>query len=151
LYWIATTAGQRAVTLEDRTPTPIIVRDFNPYSVRVASGKMQQGKWIEQTPNGNRITLRVEDSVLAARHIFEEDVRTSLPYVEIVTQDEYDYEGVMIDDQRILGFKVRFDVISSSRISAVLILLNSHFCSAVNTTQSGVRLLTFMSWGRVIK
>jgi hypothetical protein len=115
LYWIATTAGQRAVALENRTPTPIIVRDFNPHSVRVAralaveSGWSREGNWSKQLPNGNRMTLRVEDSVIAGSYIFEEDVRTSLPYVEIVTRDEYDYEGVMMDDQRILAFKVRLD------------------------------------------
>ena len=29
-----TTASQRAVTMEDHKPTPIIVRDFNMYAVR---------------------------------------------------------------------------------------------------------------------
>jgi len=61
-----------------------------------------------QLPNGNRKTLNVKESVLAAGRTFKEDVRSSLPYVEIVTQDKYHYEGVMIDDQRILGFNVRF-------------------------------------------
>jgi hypothetical protein len=115
LYWIATTAGQRAITLENRAPTPIIMRDFNPYSVRVArasaieSGSSQEGNWSKQLLNGNRMTLQVEDSVVAGGYIFEGDVRTSLPYVETVTQDEHDYEGIMMDDQRILGFKVRLD------------------------------------------
>ncbi|KAH9061807.1 hypothetical protein EDB83DRAFT_2604653 [Lactarius deliciosus] len=36
MRWITTTSGQRAVTMEGRTPTPIIVRDFNPYAVRAA-------------------------------------------------------------------------------------------------------------------
>jgi hypothetical protein len=61
-----------------------------------------------QLPNGNRMTLNVMESELAAGPIFKEDVRSSLPYVEIVTKNEYHYEGVMIDDQRILGFSVRF-------------------------------------------
>ena len=29
-----TTASQRAVTMEDHKPTPIVVRDFNLYAVR---------------------------------------------------------------------------------------------------------------------
>jgi len=111
IHGIETTAGQRAVMLEDRMPTPIIVRDFNPYAVRAApalasaSGQLKEGNWSKQLPNGNRMTLNVEDSVLAAGSIFKDDVRSSLPYVEVVTQEEYHYNGLMIDDQRILGFK----------------------------------------------
>jgi len=53
------------------------------------------------------MTLNVEDSVLTAGHIFKEDVRSSLPYVEIVTQDKFLYDGVMVDEETILGLKVR--------------------------------------------
>jgi hypothetical protein len=129
--WISRTAGQRAVTLRDSMPTPIIVRDFNPYAVRAAcaaasaSGKWQQGNWSMQLPNGNRMSLNVMESVLAVGHIFKEDVRSSLPYVEIVTQNKYQYEGVMIDEQRILGFKVRF--VSLCPSSSVSVVLNLYF------------------------
>ena len=115
IHGIETTAGQRAVMLEDRMPTPIIVRDFNPYAVRAAralasaGGQLKKGNWSKQLPNGNRMVLNVEDSVLPAGSIFREDVRSSLPYVEVVTQAEYHYNGVMIDDERILGFKVCFE------------------------------------------
>jgi len=111
MRWITTTAGQRAVTMEDGAPTPIIVRDFNPYTVRSAraraaeSDQSQQCNWSEQLPNGNRMTLKVEDSVLLAGSVFKEDVRSSLPYVEVMTQAEYRYEGVLIDEERILGLK----------------------------------------------
>ena len=113
MNFIETTTGQRAVMLEDRMPTPIIVRDFNPYAVRAAralasaSGQSQQGNWSKQLPNGNRMSLKVEGTVLAAGPIFEEDVWSSLPYVEVVTQGEYRYDGVMMDDERIIGFQVR--------------------------------------------
>jgi hypothetical protein len=111
--WITTTAGQRSVTMEDGAPTPVVVRDFNPYAVRAAralaatSGQWQQGNWSRQLPNGNRMSLKVKDSVISAGSIFEEDVRSSLPCVETVTQTEYDYDGVLIDEERILGLKVR--------------------------------------------
>jgi hypothetical protein len=55
--------------------------------------------------NGNQAILKVEDSVLNAGFIFEEDVRSSLPYVETMTECEYHYMRAMIDDQRILGLK----------------------------------------------
>jgi hypothetical protein len=66
----------------------------------------EKGNWSQQLPNRNRMTLCVEDSTLLAGAMFREEVRSSLPYVEVVTQDEYHYDGVMIDDQRILGLKV---------------------------------------------
>jgi hypothetical protein len=113
MRWITTTAGQRAVTMEDvGSPTPIIVRDFNPYMVRSArggvsaNGRPQGYNWSAQLPNGNRMAVKVEESVLNAGSVFKEDVRSSLPYVEIVTRAEYRYEGVLIDEERILGLKV---------------------------------------------
>jgi hypothetical protein len=120
--WMTTTAGQRTVTLEDRMPGSILLRDFNPYAVRAArslagaSGQSQQGNWAKQLPNGNQMTLIVEDSVLTAGSIFEEDVRSSLPYVEIGTQRKYQYDGVLIDDERILGVKVRIESLISSPV-----------------------------------
>ena len=113
--WITTTAGQRAVTMEDCTPTPIIVRDFNPYAVRaaLAQGWTQQecdhdvGKKSQVLPSGNRQTVNVEEDVIPAGSTFREDVRSALPYIETVTQARYGYEGVMIDEERILGLEVR--------------------------------------------
>ncbi|KAI0287388.1 hypothetical protein BC826DRAFT_1045106 [Russula brevipes] len=112
MRWITTTAGQRAVTMEDvGAPTPIIVRDFNPYMVRSARGGVSANgrprgyNWSAQLPNGNRMAVKVEESVLSAGSVFKEDVRSSLPYVEIVTRAEYRYEGVLMDEERILGMK----------------------------------------------
>jgi len=58
-----------------------------------------------QLPNGNRTTLKVKDSVFTAGPIFKEDVRSSLPYVETVTQGEYHYDSIMMDDERIIGLE----------------------------------------------
>ena len=113
--WITTTAGQRAVTMENRMSTPIIVRDFNPYAVHtaLAQGRTQQ-EWDHNVreksrvlPNGNRQTVKVEEDVILAGSIFREDVRSALPYIETVTRARYGYEGVMIDEERILGLEVR--------------------------------------------
>ena len=51
------------------------------------------------------MTLKVDVNVISAGSVFEGDVRSSLPYVEIVTLADYRYEGVLIDE-RILGLKV---------------------------------------------
>ena len=158
LRWITTTAGQRAVTMKDVAPTPIIVRDFNPYAVRsaharaAASGHLQQGyDWSEDLPNGNQMTLKVDDSVIAAGTVFKEDVRSSLPYVEIVTQAEYHYEGVLIDEERILGLKVCPQNHSSSCFRFVWLLILSLFyrLSHLKMTSLRFRPLTSTSWVRL--
>ena len=131
---ITTTAGQHTVTMEGSAPTPIMVRDFNPYAVHAACARaaaaatakanagssnrqslreeLQQApqghNWSEQLANGNRMTFKVEESVLPVGNKFQEDVRSALPYVEVVTRAKYSYSGVLIDEERILGLKVRF-------------------------------------------
>ena len=102
-------AGQRAVTMEDRTPTSIIVCDFNLYAVHTALGQgwMQKCKKSRVPPNGNKQTIKVEEDVILAGSMFREDMRLALPYIETVTQTRYGYEGVLIDEERILVLEVR--------------------------------------------
>ena len=67
IRWITTTAGQRAVTMEDGASTPTIVRGFNPYAVHSAQAQAAAGghlhDWIEDLPNGNVMRFRVDDSL----------------------------------------------------------------------------------------
>jgi len=112
-WWITASAGQRAVMMEGGDSTPIIVRDFNLYAVHsaraqaAASGHLQQHcDWSEELPNGNHMTLKVDENVITAGFVFKGDVRSSLPYVETVTLADYRYELVLIDEERILGMKV---------------------------------------------
>ena len=149
MRWITTTAGQRAVTMEDGASTPIIVRDFNLYAVRsararaAASGHSQQHcDWSEELPNGNQMTLKVDDNVITAGSVFKDDVRSSLPYVEIVTLADYRYEGVLIDEERILGLKVRPGII----VRAVYVVKFSFSYRLAKKTSLGFRHLTFISW-----
>ena len=66
IWWITTTARQRTVTMEDRTPMPIIVRNFNQYAVRatLAQGRMQECDKSRVLPNENRQTVKVEEDVI---------------------------------------------------------------------------------------
>ena len=103
--------------MEERTPTPtpIIVRDFNPYAVRATlASEAAQGRPQEcerdthrQLPNGSLQVINVKEDVIPAGTMFREDVRSALPYIETVTQKKYQYEGVMIDEERIFGLEVR--------------------------------------------
>ena len=99
IRWITTTAGQRAVMMEDRSPTPIIVHNFNLYAVHAAlareasQGRTQECEKSWVLPNGNRQTIKVEEDVIPAGSVFREDVRSALPNIETVTQRRYGYEG----------------------------------------------------------
>lgn len=153
IRWITTTSGQRAVTMEEGPPTPIIVRDFNPYTVRsararaAASGQSRGCNWSERLQNGNRMTLKVEESVVLAGSVFVEDVRSSLPYVEVATQAEYRYEGVLVDEERILGLKVRAGSLFHRRCNCIFLLDFGIFCRLAKRTRSGFRRSTSISWG----
>ena len=84
------------------------MRDFkNPYAVRAArQGRTQECEKSWALLNGNRQTVKVEEDVVPAGSMFREDVRSALPYIETVTQTRYGYEGVLIDEERILGLVV---------------------------------------------
>jgi hypothetical protein len=140
--------------MEDRASTPIIVRDFNSYAVRsacaraAAGGHLQQRcDWSEDLPNGNLMTVKVDDSVLPAGSVFKDDVRSSLPYVEVVTRAEYCYEGVLIDEERILGLKVCPRIVL--RVVSGLLVIKFSFSFSyrlAKKTSLGFRPLTSISW-----
>ncbi|KAI0272984.1 hypothetical protein BGY98DRAFT_1099655 [Russula aff. rugulosa BPL654] len=114
MRWITTTAGQRAVTMEDGASTPIIVKDFNPYPARsarapaAAGGHLRQRcDWIEDLPNGNVMKLNANDSVLAAGLCSK--MTCSRRYVEVVKlggpggTSQEDELSISSFDVRILG------------------------------------------------
>ncbi|KAN0133586.1 hypothetical protein V8E53_008574 [Lactarius tabidus] len=87
--------ASRAITMEDRTPTLIIVHDFNPYTMcEAAQGRPQEcadrdpREKSRVLPNGNRQTVKVEEDVIPAG---------------------YGFEGVLIDEERSLGLKTSKD------------------------------------------
>ncbi|KAH9170111.1 hypothetical protein EDB89DRAFT_1980645 [Lactarius sanguifluus] len=89
---------------------------LNPYAVRAALAReATQGRSQEydgdaqQLPNGNRQVLEVAEAVILAGTVFREDVRSALPYIETVTQKRFRYEGVLIDEERILGLETSKD------------------------------------------
>lgn len=39
-------------------------------------------------------------------HAFSEPVFSSLPYIEVVSREKYDYSAVLMDEERMLGLRV---------------------------------------------
>ncbi|QRW11010.1 F-box protein [Ceratobasidium sp. AG-Ba] len=74
---------------------PIRVLDFNPFGVRRH----------KDTRGHNRVTVFDGETVLPAGKYWEKDVRSALPYREVVTREELLLSGVMIDGERVLGMR----------------------------------------------
>ena len=111
MRWITMTNGQRYVTTTDEQRGPLTLRDFNPYHVRRHQMRAADGDRDAEEkmvlPNGNIVRLVTQKTVLQRGDLFEADVESELPYCETVTRKEYGYDGVMIDEERIIGLYVR--------------------------------------------
>ncbi|KAG6919493.1 hypothetical protein DXG01_005752 [Tephrocybe rancida] len=102
--WITTTAGQRCVIAskaEEGSQQTVTVLDFNPRTLRRLSKEGSRD-------NGLRKVVE-EDSVVGAG-IFEEPIRSALPYVSVVRPLESDssvaFRTVVLDEERLLGISV---------------------------------------------
>jgi hypothetical protein len=90
------------------------VLDFNVYALRAPTmaeklAATRLGIDAEQWPKGARVVR--EPSVFPAGQVFAKEVVTSLPYYSVPAPAQREpYVGYMIDEQRLLGLKVRFDV-----------------------------------------
>ncbi|KAI0322866.1 hypothetical protein OF83DRAFT_267940 [Amylostereum chailletii] len=91
----------------------IRVRDFNPYVVRRARRRAEDGaEEGDEEETGDeegeiKTTRRLvtEPSIIPARETFLEDVRSCLPYREVMTEEPVEVSDIMMDDSRILCLK----------------------------------------------
>ncbi|TFK41206.1 hypothetical protein BDQ12DRAFT_679076 [Crucibulum laeve] len=97
--WITTTAGQRCVLIADNAANhgfPVVILDFNPYNLR------RTEKYLRRTPNPRLWCVigpqRVEDS-----ECFVDSIESSLPYTACASTQSFEYEGVLMDEERVLG------------------------------------------------
>jgi hypothetical protein len=90
--WITSSTGQRLVLIDDptwRVEQPIIVFDFNPR---------------HRCPHSN-----TSHELLCANEDgpFEEDVYSELPFGWTISEESYDFDAVLMDDERVIGMRVR--------------------------------------------
>ncbi|KAF9441511.1 hypothetical protein P691DRAFT_715119 [Macrolepiota fuliginosa MF-IS2] len=84
--------GLHAPRVVGETPAPLTIQNFNPYSVRRAladAGMQVRTKRVLEHP------------------IFCEPITCRLPYVEVISDEEYPYRRVSITDNAIIGRKYR--------------------------------------------
>ncbi|PPQ96873.1 hypothetical protein CVT26_006060 [Gymnopilus dilepis] len=100
--WVAASWGQRFVQFKHgRHGVPLLVMDFNPERVREWQRNSKQGE--KGNGLGQWCVTLPED--LDALGMFSEPVEGELPYVATATQEIYKFDGLMMDDERLLGVK----------------------------------------------
>ncbi|KAF8880302.1 hypothetical protein BD779DRAFT_1763142 [Infundibulicybe gibba] len=103
--WITRTAGQRFVSISStaaRSPSPITIYDFNPHNV----AKMKN--YLEHHPSPNMFYNDREEELEDEAGIFQDPVRSALPYCGTRSEGTYEYNGVLMDEERLLGIKTGF-------------------------------------------
>ncbi|KAL1662243.1 hypothetical protein GGF50DRAFT_59390 [Schizophyllum commune] len=84
------------------------LRDFNPYFVN--HPELAEGDWgldvlagdDRSRPRWRAARVVKDPSYTSSRGVFREDVRSELPYVEVISEEAFDVTDVMMDDCRIL-------------------------------------------------
>ncbi|KAJ6612856.1 hypothetical protein B0H10DRAFT_2222746 [Mycena sp. CBHHK59/15] len=113
-HYITTTAGQRMVTIAAdawEKPAPIRVLDFNP---RRVAAQRRIGP-----VDGEHATVRVMEagSEKDVNQVpFSEPVWSTLPYVETLSKEKFDFRAVMINDEDIIGVRYGEQFIESLHV-----------------------------------
>jgi len=133
--FITTTSGQRCVqyTPSHRRPVQaeddgdrcdtIHILDFNPWHVKIARhlsdsttvgifglvGK-EPSKSSQKSPPPNENTKEPEENVCHGYGAFLEDVVGRLPYLVRTNDEKWDYDAILMDEERLLGLRVSFFV-----------------------------------------
>ncbi|KAM6497481.1 hypothetical protein JOM56_007954 [Amanita muscaria] len=115
-WWTRQSAGQRYVFLDpnprDRKKYMVAVADFNLHSVRRNAEMMQlRGEGEDNGGNGNDGEGTKEENeeeweILDHEGVFSEEVYMGLKCVVHHAPGEYDFDVVLMDEERLLGLKV---------------------------------------------
>jgi hypothetical protein len=98
--WITTTTGQRYVQLSSdafRDPAPIVIYDFNPYHI-----------FDDDEEDDSNYSVQTWSEIRGDEEggPFDEDVWCGLPFRVIKSSEMYDYDAVLLDEERIIGMRV---------------------------------------------
>ncbi|KLO16088.1 hypothetical protein SCHPADRAFT_901780 [Schizopora paradoxa] len=98
--WITTTSGQREVFMRGE-PSTIVVRDYNPVAVRRAIWEKKNGTFDDM--GGRRAVITDSEPLSFWPHVFTNNGTHALPYIEVDSEEEFDYDGVLMDETHLLG------------------------------------------------
>ena len=103
--WITTSCGYRWATIAEDLPSPIYIRDFNPWRIKQAKAKLEGRKTYETEKTIVTVT-RPGSPTLEEERIFADPVSSDLEYLEVRTKKLYNYSSVFMDENWILGIVV---------------------------------------------
>ena len=107
--------GHGAVGLPPNQRRYLRLRDFNPYSFTSTAEALggserhvhaSKGKG-KQKPRWNMPRLVTAPTTTPVKGVFQHDIVSWLPYMEVMSQDTFEVTDVMMDDARLLLLKVR--------------------------------------------
>lgn len=86
---------------------PITVLDFNQLALRryVAQLQYERGSTEERASDVSVEVVRHATEFKSP--LFIEPIVSALPYMRVTSRKTYDYESVLLDEERIIGLKVR--------------------------------------------
>lgn len=113
------------------------VRDYNSYSITQASEYLGNGvdptrvdtehplfkcgawngKGKARAPGNSRLRVVTEPSITSVHGVYKEDIKSCLPYVEVLSKEKFDVTDVMLDDRRLLLLKVSICLCVVSELS----------------------------------
>ncbi|KXN81081.1 hypothetical protein AN958_06125 [Leucoagaricus sp. SymC.cos] len=103
--WITTTAGQRCIIIQDINldveRAPFILLNFNQKDV----ARVLEDEARDRQEKEKRLTamVRPDDPIPDERHVFREIGYSSLSYTVCASKKKYPFDGVLIDEERIIG------------------------------------------------
>jgi len=92
----------------------IVILDFNPWHVKLAEYRMFRGLnvvFVGKRSNGGGgegkdTAYELEENICLGHGAFEEDILGRLPFVSYKLPEKWDYDAVLLDEERILGIRV---------------------------------------------
>jgi hypothetical protein len=104
-------AGDTTREQLDSTRRHLRIRDFNPHSLLIDGDQAEDGNGNGKTPArepASRWARRIvtTPSTTLSRGVFVEDIVSSLPYSEVISEEKYNVTDVMVDDCRVLLMQV---------------------------------------------
>ncbi|KAM6499756.1 hypothetical protein JOM56_005264 [Amanita muscaria] len=107
--WVAVCNGQRYAFSEpnplDKRKLIVSVADFNPYNFRGNEARLRRGEGENNGSNNNKGKEKEEFEILDHKGVFSEEVYMGLKCVVYRAPDEYAFDAVLMDEQRLLGLK----------------------------------------------
>lgn len=104
-------------------PGRIVVRDYNPIAIHRAEWERDNDIFDDMDNRRKLVTEKDAEPLMAWEHVFVSNGMNKLPYIEVETEEEFDYDGVLMDENHLLGLN-RSDnsVRSFSRLQICLLM-----------------------------